>query len=56
MKKDIIIERRKGRATGCALCMLQSKADAIKAKLELNKRVIGGRYIEIRVISDDSGD
>ena len=44
---DVVIDQKLGRPTGYALVFLQNELDAQRAIINLNKKHIGSRYIDV---------
>ena len=49
-ESDVVIERQNGKATGYALVFLQNQSECMRAKEQLNKRMIGKRYIDVMFV------
>ena len=46
---DVVIEMRQGKKTGFALVFLRSEQEVQRARQDLNKQYIGGRFIDVMV-------
>lgn len=46
-ESDIIIDFADGRPTGYALVFLESEDEAARARKELNRKLIGSRYVDM---------
>lgn len=46
-ERDIVIDKSRGEMTGYALVILESEAEAERAKKTLDRQYVGSRYVDV---------